>query len=90
MPDTLGPPLHTFSPYLRSWVFLQKSSDNIFDNLPALTAPAQILRDELSVYLSAPCERPEQGDALRWWARNAATYPRLSRMALDYLSIPGA
>lgn len=24
-----------------------------------------------------------------WWAKNRGIYPRLSRMALDYLSIPG-
>jgi len=24
-----------------------------------------------------------------WWFKNRAVYPRLSRMALDYLSIPG-
>ena len=28
-------------------------------------------------------------DALAWWVTNQAVYPHLSRMGLDYLSIPG-
>ena len=29
------------------------------------------------------------GDGLKWWHERHATYPHLSRMALDYLTIPG-
>lgn len=43
--------------------------------------------DELEKYLAAPLEQVE--DPLAWWIKNRHLYPRLSRMALDYLSIPG-
>ena len=56
--------------------------------MPSLAAPkAKELRDELARYLSTD---PEQvADVLLWWTERKATYPHLSRMALDYLSIPG-
>ena len=28
-------------------------------------------------------------DPLKWWFENCGTYPRLSRMAMDFLTIPG-
>ena len=28
-------------------------------------------------------------DPLKWWIMNCASYPRLSRMAIDFLVIPG-
>ena len=61
---------------------------NIFDHLPALAAPKpHELRDELARYLSTD---PEQvTDVLLWWHEHRATFPQLSRMALDYLTIPG-
>jgi hypothetical protein len=61
---------------------------NIFDDLPALTAPKLTeLCDKLVRYLST---NPEQvKDVLLWWHEHASMYPRLSRMALDYLTIPG-
>ena len=61
---------------------------NIFDTLPALSAPKlSELRDELDSYLSTDPEHVI--DALAWWVGKHATYPHLSRMALNYLSIPG-
>ena len=65
-----------------------KSSNNIFDNLPSL-APLQstALFDELALYLST--ELVDTQSPLKWWHEKQLTYPRLSRMALDYLSIPG-
>ena len=63
-------------------------TQNIFDSLPAIRAPkATDLRDELDRYLSTDPEYTD--DVLLWWADRKASYPRLSRMALDYLSIPG-
>jgi hAT family C-terminal dimerisation region len=63
-------------------------SHNIFDNLPALSAPATTeLHDELDHYLATDPEHVTE--PLLWWMERAAMYPRLSRMALDYLSIPG-
>lgn len=61
---------------------------NIFDDLPSLSAPKLTeLRDELACYLSTDPEQVK--DVLLWWHEHKAMYPRLSRMALDYLTIPG-
>lgn len=60
----------------------------MFDNLPALVAPAPAeLRGELERYLSTDPEHVT--DVLEWWYKRKAIYPRLHRMALDYLTIPG-
>ena len=45
------------------------------------------IRDELDKYLAQPLEGT--GDPLQWWTERAPLFPRLSRMARDYLSIPG-
>jgi len=64
------------------------NSSNIFDNLPALSAPRiKELRDDLDRYLGTDPEHV--ADVLMWWTERKSTYPCLSRMALDYLSIPG-
>ena len=44
--------------------------------------------DELVRYLAADVEHTH--DVLAWWHEHRTTYPRLSRMAFDYLSIPGS
>ena len=63
-------------------------SKNIFDNLPALQAPKPMeLHGELDRYLSTDPEHVT--DALAWWYEHKHVYPRLYRMAMDYLSIPG-
>jgi len=60
----------------------------MFDALPALAAPRRSdLRSELDRYLSTDVEDVQ--DALQWWSDRHSAYPCLSRMALDYLSIPG-
>lgn len=60
----------------------------MFDNLPALSAPPKSdLRDELDSYLSTDPEHVT--DALTWWHEKRVIYPRLHRMAMDYLTIPG-
>ena len=46
------------------------------------------LGDEVERYLAAPLETP--ADALVWWHERRMLYPNLSRMALDYLTIPGS
>ena len=67
--------------------WLSQDSYNIFDNLPCLVEPkSSELRDELDRYLSTD---PEQVDnVLVWWNDRSASFPSLSRMALNYLSIP--
>lgn len=61
---------------------------NPFDRLPAL-APLKEgdKRSEVDRFLTSDVE--DVTDALAWWYEKRTTYPRLSRMALDYLSIPG-
>ena len=66
----------------------QTKTINIFDNLPSLLAPGRSeLHDELARYLSTDTE--QVNDVLLWWHEKKATFPCLSRMALDYLTIPG-
>jgi hypothetical protein len=61
---------------------------NIFDDLPALTAPKLMeLHNELACYLSTDPEQVK--DVLLWWHEHVSMYPCLSHMALDYLTIPG-
>ena len=61
---------------------------NLFDNLPALAPPKPAdLGSELDHYLSSDVEYVT--DPLDWWYKQRRTYPQFSRMALDYLTIPG-
>ena len=43
--------------------------------------------DEVTCYLQTAPEQVD--DALTWWHERQHVYPGLSRMARDYLSIPG-
>ncbi|KIL65169.1 hypothetical protein M378DRAFT_52957, partial [Amanita muscaria Koide BX008] len=42
--------------------------------------------DELAIYLSTDIE--SVNDPIKWWYEHRPVFPRLSRMALDYLTIP--
>ena len=43
--------------------------------------------DEFKVYLLSPtCN--EDVDPLQWWKMNQSQFPRLAKMAMDFLSIP--
>lgn len=60
----------------------------MFDALPSFAAPRHDeLRDEFSRYLSTDIETVD--DVLLWWIEHCTSFPCLSRMALDYLTIPG-
>ena len=59
---------------------------NMFDNITDIT-PTSSSDDELQRYLAADVE--DVKDGLMWWHEQRAKFPRLSRMARDYLSIPG-
>lgn len=65
----------------------------MFDALPAIAVPiskgTRYADDELARYLAEPVDATVN-DALAWWHSKQLVYPRLSRMARDYLSIPGA
>jgi hypothetical protein len=59
----------------------------MFYNLPDLAAVSSDHWDELDHYLSMDAE--DIKDGILWWHDKHATFPHLSHMALDYLSIPG-
>ncbi|KAF5309387.1 hypothetical protein D9619_012291 [Psilocybe cf. subviscida] len=63
-----------------------KSKGNMFDDHPGLAPLTSEAGDEIERYLLAGCE--DVKDGLMWWYEHRHTYPRLSRMARDYLSIP--
>ena len=54
-----------------------------FGNI-SVAAPSKI--SEMDRYLREPVENA--ADPLKWWFQNRLSYPKLSRMALDYLSAP--
>ena len=58
----------------------------MFDSLMNAT-PTSSYNDELERYLAADVE--DIKDGLLWWYEKCAIFPRLSRMARGYLSIPG-
>ena len=71
---------------------LQKATEeNIFDTLDSFaTSPSSAgALSELERYLSTRSD-PTVSDPLAWWHDRRTMYPRLSRMALDYLTVPGA
>lgn len=65
------------------------TTTNIFDNLPALALSSASTdnRSEIDRYLGSDPE--PTSNALMWWTERRQTYPQLSRMAIDYLAIPG-
>ena len=52
-----------------------------------MTAQPSSSRNEINEYLNSVPENVK--DPLKWWWDNRKTYPELSRMAMDYHSIPG-
>lgn len=61
-------------------------SSNMFDNLP-FVGPVVEEGDELKRYLAS--DPVPVMDPIQWWQDRRKAYPRLSRMAIDYLTIPG-
>ena len=59
--------------------------DNLMDDTPTPTSSSA--DDELQRYLATDVE--DVKDGLMWWYERRTMFPRLSRMAHDYLSIPG-
>lgn len=60
---------------------------NMFDTLLKPSASSKGVGDEVDRYLATDTE--EVANPLLWWWERRSMYPCLSRMALDYLSIPG-
>ena len=64
-----------------------KLSFSLFDNIDAFMPPkAADLRSEIDHYLVDDVEQAD--DPVKWWHDRRAVYPVLSRMALDFLTIP--
>ena len=57
---------------------MSASSENIFDNLPALEPEATVPQDELDMFLSMQWELDVK-DGLRWWHECKHLYPHLYR-----------
>lgn len=58
----------------------------MFDTL-LKTSAKTFTRNEIDRYLATDTE--DVTNVLSWWWERKSMYPCLSRMALDYLSIPG-
>ena len=58
------------------------------DLLSSNTSELAANEDELTAYLSTPCENVSDEDVLLWWRRQTQ-FPRLSVMAISYLTCPG-
>jgi hAT family C-terminal dimerisation region len=61
----------------------------MFDDLlgPRHSDTKPTAKDEVVQYLKSRTEIID--DPIKWWLAQRSTYPRLSRMAIDYLMIPG-
>jgi hypothetical protein len=64
------------------------TNTNIFDTLPAFRADTFGHLDELTRYLCTSPEDVKNEDVLKWWYEHKHVFPHLSRMALDYHTIP--
>jgi len=58
------------------------------DDIDLLDIPMDDLKeaDELDDYLAAPLEKVR--DPLQWWWDHRTSYPTLSKMVFDFLSVP--
>lgn len=66
-------------------------ASNIFDIFfsdDELDEPTRNDHDELDRYLNTDVDR-KVDDPIVWWLDHQHMYPRLSRMALDFLTVPG-
>ncbi|TFK80654.1 hATC-domain-containing protein, partial [Polyporus arcularius HHB13444] len=60
----------------------------IFDHFASMAGKIDVAAsDEIARYLASHTE--PTNNPLQWWTDRRSNFPRLSRMALDYLSIPG-
>ena len=60
----------------------------MFEILLKPSASSKGIGDEVDRYLAT--DKEEVTNPLLWWWERHSMYPCLSRMALDYLSIPGS
>jgi hypothetical protein len=64
------------------------TENNVFDSLPAYRTLSHADLDELSRFMHSSPEEVSNENLLAWWNDHRREYPHLSRMALDYLTIP--
>jgi hypothetical protein len=78
-----------FMPPLTSSTLMQTESGDDRDVIDFFDIPMDGIQEsnELDEYLSQAIEKVR--DPIAWWWDHQKVYPRLSAMALDYLSIPG-
>ena len=78
-----------FSALVNIFNFIQTESGDNRDVIDFFDIPMDGIQesDELDEYLSQAIEKVR--DPIAWWWNHQKVYPRLSAMALDYLSIPG-
>ena len=67
---------------------IELEDDTMMLTLPSMAGAAPS-GDELETYLEEPCEIMPDAELFDWWRRRADKFPRLSRMALNYLTAPG-
>jgi hypothetical protein len=66
---------------------MSSEGSNFFDNILDIAPPSPDNCDELDCYLAMDVE--DVKDGVKWWYEKWYTFPHLSCMARDYLSIPG-
>lgn len=77
-----------FTPFVVSSVFQSQNNSSSESESSSSSSNEEDFADELDRYLSSGCIKGVD-DLLRWWHENQASYPHLSHMAKDYLTIPG-
>ncbi|CAB4383547.1 unnamed protein product [Rhizophagus irregularis] len=76
--------------FYKNNIDISQSSDNLEDDLLSHIFKKRKTErdDELKSYFREPTIS-KSTDVLAWWKVQEANYPNLSKMALDYLAIPG-
>lgn len=74
--------------FIVSTVFQARSNDSDESDRASSSSDEEEFADELDRYLSSGRIKAVD-DPLKWWHENQGSYPRLSRMAKDFLTIPG-
>ena len=74
--------------FIVSRVFQSRNDDSGDSDSSSSSSDDEEFADELDRYLSSGRIKQVK-DPIGWWHENQASYPCLSRMAMDYLTIPG-
>jgi hAT family C-terminal dimerisation region len=69
-------------------IFQSHTDDSDVSETSSSSSDDEAFADELDRYLSSRRIK-KVDDPIGWWHENQESYPRLSRMAKDYLTIPG-